>query len=113
MQVDPINPTLTAPGIDCLKLKYDEVLSSFAFNFNLRHHNKATAASGDGGAGITDTEAVAIQMTTGAAIAAVTAAVQAEADALCTDTLKVGRCRLTGSKPGLKARRVSTLETKM
>jgi hypothetical protein len=36
MQVDPIKPTLTAPGIERLKLKSYQVLSSFAFNFNLR-----------------------------------------------------------------------------
>ena len=40
MQVDSIKPTLTAPGIKRLKLKYDEVLSSFAFNFNLRRYNE-------------------------------------------------------------------------
>jgi hypothetical protein len=36
VQVDPIKPTLKAPGIKLLKLKYDEPLSNFAFNFNLR-----------------------------------------------------------------------------
>ena len=34
MQVDPIKPTLKAPRTERLKLKYDEPLSSFAFNFN-------------------------------------------------------------------------------
>ena len=38
MQVDPIKPTLKAPGSKRLKLKYDELLSSFGFNFNLRHY---------------------------------------------------------------------------
>ena len=38
MQVDPIKPTLKAPGSKLLKLKYDELLSSFAFNFNLRRY---------------------------------------------------------------------------
>ena len=37
-QVDPIKPTLKAPGSKRLKLKYDELLSSFAFNFNLRRY---------------------------------------------------------------------------
>jgi hypothetical protein len=35
VQVDPIKPTLEAPGTKRLKLKYDETLSSFAFKFNL------------------------------------------------------------------------------
>jgi len=35
VQVDPINPTLKAPGTECLKLKCDEPLSMFAFNFKL------------------------------------------------------------------------------
>ena len=38
MQVDPIKPTLKAPGTKRLKLKYDKVLSSFAFKFNLRRY---------------------------------------------------------------------------
>jgi len=38
VQVDPIKPTLKAPGTKRLKLKYDEPLSNFAFNFNLRHY---------------------------------------------------------------------------
>ena len=36
MQVDPIKPTLKAPGTNRLKLEYDEQLSDFAFKFNLR-----------------------------------------------------------------------------
>ena len=36
VQVDPIKPTLKATGSERLKLKYDEPLSNFAFNFNLR-----------------------------------------------------------------------------
>ena len=35
MQVDPIKPILKAPGTKHLKLEYDHLLSSFAFNFNL------------------------------------------------------------------------------
>ena len=33
MQVDPVNPTLKAPGTKCLKLKCDKLLSNVAFNF--------------------------------------------------------------------------------
>jgi len=38
MQVDLIEPTLKAPGITRLKLIWDEPLSSFAFNLNLRRY---------------------------------------------------------------------------
>jgi len=38
VQVDPIKPMLKSPGIKRLKLKYDELLSSFAFKFNLRRY---------------------------------------------------------------------------
>jgi len=36
VQVDPIEPMLKPPGTKHLKLKCDELLSSFAFKFNLR-----------------------------------------------------------------------------
>jgi hypothetical protein len=36
VQVDPIKPTLKAPGTKRLKLKDDRLLSSFAFKFELR-----------------------------------------------------------------------------
>jgi len=38
VQVDPIKPTLKAPGTNLLTLKCDEPLSTFAFNFNLRRY---------------------------------------------------------------------------
>jgi len=37
VQVNPIKSTLKAPGTKRLKLNYNELLSNFAFNFNLRH----------------------------------------------------------------------------
>ena len=40
MQVDPNNLTVKAPGNKRSKLKCDEVLSNFAFKFNLRRYNK-------------------------------------------------------------------------
>ena len=40
MQVDPIKPKLKAPSVQRLKLKYDEPLSSFAFEINLRRYSK-------------------------------------------------------------------------
>jgi len=39
VQVDPIKPKLTAPGCIRLKLKCDDPLSKFAFNFKLRRYN--------------------------------------------------------------------------
>jgi len=35
---------LTPPNTERLKLKYDETLSSVAFNFNLRRYSKVLAA---------------------------------------------------------------------
>jgi hypothetical protein len=38
VRIDPIKPTSKAPGTKRLKLKYDKVLSSLAFKFNLRRY---------------------------------------------------------------------------
>jgi hypothetical protein len=35
-----MKPTLKAPGTQSLKQKYDELLSRFAFKFNLRRYTK-------------------------------------------------------------------------
>ena len=40
MQVAHIKHKFKAPGTDLLTLKYDYLLSIFAFKFNLRHHNQ-------------------------------------------------------------------------
>ena len=40
MQVDPIKPTLKAPGSMLSKLRYDGPVSNFAFNFSLRRYMK-------------------------------------------------------------------------
>ena len=40
MQVEPFKPTLKVPGTKRLKLKSNEPLSSFAFEFNLHRYNK-------------------------------------------------------------------------
>jgi TPR repeat protein len=45
VQVDPIKPTLKAPGTKRLKPKYDQPLSSIAFNFNLRRYTWARCTS--------------------------------------------------------------------
>jgi len=42
VQVHPIKPTLKAPGIKLLKLKYDEPLSKFAFKSNMRRYVEVT-----------------------------------------------------------------------
>ena len=38
MQVDPLNLKLKPPGTERLKLKYYKLLSTSAFNFNLRRY---------------------------------------------------------------------------
>jgi hypothetical protein len=39
VRVDPIKPTLKAPGTMRLTLKHGKLLSSFAFNFNLHRYS--------------------------------------------------------------------------
>jgi hypothetical protein len=39
VQVDPVKLTLKAPGSKRLTLKYDGLISTFAFNFNLRRYS--------------------------------------------------------------------------
>jgi len=41
-----LTPVLKAPGTKRLKLKYDKLLSSFAFNFNLRRYSKGRGKHG-------------------------------------------------------------------
>jgi hypothetical protein len=43
VQVDPMKPILTAPRTKHLKLEHVTLLSSFAFNFNLRRHHEDEA----------------------------------------------------------------------
>jgi len=69
VQVDPIKPAYKAPGIKLLTLKYDNPLSSSAFEFNLRRYIQATAIG----------------------------ALQRAGQYVLS--LKVGRCRLTLSNP--------------
>jgi len=47
VQVAPIKPTLKPPGTERLKLHYEELLSYFGFELNLRRYSvdDATAAS--------------------------------------------------------------------
>ena len=39
VQADPIKPTWKAPGTERLKLNYDQLVSNFAFKFNVRRYN--------------------------------------------------------------------------
>jgi hypothetical protein len=41
VQVEPMKPMLKAPGTERLKLKYDNLVSRFAFKFNLRRYTPA------------------------------------------------------------------------
>jgi hypothetical protein len=43
VQVDPIKPTLKAPGTKRLKLNYEVPLSNFAFKSNVRLYIKSAA----------------------------------------------------------------------
>ena len=45
VKVDPIKPTLKAPGTNPLKLQYDEPLSNFAFKFNLHRYTTGGGAT--------------------------------------------------------------------
>jgi len=42
VQVDPIKPTLKAPGSKKLILKHDQLVSNLGFDFNLRRFNVAS-----------------------------------------------------------------------
>jgi hypothetical protein len=42
-----MKPVLKPPGIKRLKLEYNKLVSNFAFNFNLRHHNWEEAGKKD------------------------------------------------------------------
>jgi hypothetical protein len=74
-----------------LKLKYENKLSAFAFNFNLRRYSKEAATSKPLFADVPPSPFPEFK----------------------DGPFKVGRCRLTVSKPDLKPRLVSALETKM
>ena len=92
MHVDPIKPTLKAPVTMRLILQYDELLSNVAFNFNLRRCSKA-----HGWAWEYQLNQLSID----------------KVEVMSTSRVMVGRCMLPVSKPELKARLVSALETKM
>jgi uncharacterized Zn-finger protein len=71
VRVHPMRPTLTVPGSKRLKLKCDELPSSFAFNFDLRRHTKEH----------------------------ITESILTLACPRCKQAFVVGRCRLTLSNP--------------
>jgi hypothetical protein len=43
VHLDPVTPTLKAPGTKRLRLEYDGLLSNFGFKFNLRRYTTARA----------------------------------------------------------------------
>ena len=93
------NPRLKAAGTNRLELTYDGPLSNFAFSFNLRRYTMAESARGE-------------------ALSRELEQLRGERRRLDDrgrelDAREVGRCRLTVSKPELKARLVSALETRM
>ena len=45
VQVDPMRPTLKAPGTERLKLQYEKPLSNFPFKFNLRRYRVGRRAA--------------------------------------------------------------------
>ena len=79
-----VDPGFDRARFQRLKLKCDVTLSIFAFNFNLRRYTKEKAL-------------VVAEARWSLAMAGV--------------NVKVGRCRLTASKPVLKVPTVSALET--
>jgi len=46
VQVDPVKPTVKAPGTKRLQVEYDELLSSLAFKFKWRRYNAAARFGG-------------------------------------------------------------------
>jgi len=83
---------LKAPGINRFKLNYDKLLSNFAFKINLRRYTKANVL-------VTKLEPAEVH------------SASSETGAQ-KGTDMVGRCKLTVSKPVLKAPMVAALETK-
>jgi len=102
-------PVLKAPPSACnqlLKLKYDTLLSSFAFKFNPRHYT-AGAAAGGALQSLDWTIDVSGTMRFDKLLATMPSM------STTGTTLEVGRCRSKASKLLLKARLVSALETEM
>jgi len=103
VQVDPIKPTLKAPGTKRLKVQYDEPLLTFAINFSLRRYNVEDDVShivGEAGGKaryISSTEIVCVAPIFGPASQA--AQYPPGADAIAGTVGKVGRCRLTLRNP--------------
>ena len=84
VQVDPIKPTLKAPGTKRLKLEWDTLLSTSAFKFSLRRYTPNGEADSGTHAYLLITFGV-------------------------FGVPVVGRCRLTACKPVLKAPMVSAI----
>jgi hypothetical protein len=84
-QVEPMKPTLKTYGPERLKLQHVELLTNFAFKFNLRRYNQVCALLLKSRGGLVSAD----------------------------EGNTAGRCKLTVSKPVLKATVASALETKI
>jgi hypothetical protein len=47
VQVDPIKSTLKAPGTQALRLRYDQLLSTFALKLNSRRYTAASSPAAE------------------------------------------------------------------
>jgi len=81
VQVDPIKPTLKAPGAKRWKLEHEKLLSNFDVNFNVRRYSSVK---------LKDSVFRRCEAALGGGVAAFDA------------SLLVGRCRLTISNPHWK-----------
>jgi len=91
-----MKPRFKAPGTKRLNLKYDELLSSFAFNFNLRRYIKGFIEASS--AKKCD-EASDPPMSMDGFVTFACAEVEGSGSVSAVKNCgKVGRCRLTGSK---------------
>jgi hypothetical protein len=91
VQVDPIKPTLKAPGAERLKLKCDILLSTVAFKVNLRRYTSVLADA------MTNLHSFIIIATNHVG------------DDVYRFETPVGRCSFTVSNPAMKAPEVSAL----
>jgi hypothetical protein len=98
-----------------LKVKCDEPLSKFAFNFNLRRYNLDDATVPHFCQLVHPKLLYQLNLTGQAALIEGLKEIKMQEEDLSflSEEYKVGRCRLTVSNPELKARLVSALETKM
>ena len=110
MHVDPIKPTLKAPGSMLLKLRYDDPLSNFAFKFNLRRYTKA---NGDLETALEAAAAKANQDLETAAAAAAVATAAETANGAYSAALEAATTEVAGLTAALQAGGLSRTRTNM